>query len=100
MESKTREKKVKEHGTDSAQADGIEEPSGVSDCVADARAPRDGRVIEEVGWYNPMMEGENFHLKMDRVEYWLKCGAQPTETVASFIKRARKKARQHAAPSA
>jgi len=68
--------------------------------VADARAPRDGRVIEEIGWYNPMMEGENFHLKMDRVEYWLKCGAQPTETVASFIKRARKKARQQVAPSA
>lgn len=60
--------------------------------VADGRSPRDGRFIEEIGDYNPMQRGENFNLKMDRTEYWLKCGAQPSDTVASLIKKARKAA--------
>lgn len=59
--------------------------------VADSRAPRDGRVIEEVGWYNPMLEGENFAIKLDRVEEWIRRGAHPTETVASLIRKARRK---------
>jgi len=60
--------------------------------VADSRSPRDGRCIEEVGTYAPMKKGENFELKMDRVEYWLGVGAQPSDTVRSFIKKARKAA--------
>ncbi len=57
--------------------------------VADARSPRDGRFIEEVGSYSPLRQAPNFTLKLDRVEYWLSKGAQPTETVASFIREAR-----------
>jgi small subunit ribosomal protein S16 len=59
--------------------------------VADSRSPRDGRFIEEVGTYNPERKGrDNFALDYERVEYWLGQGAQPSETVASLIKRARK----------
>lgn len=60
--------------------------------VADARSPRDGRFIEEVGTYAPLRKEDNFTLKLDRVEYWLSRGAQPTETVASFIRKARRTA--------
>ncbi|MDI9400640.1 MAG: 30S ribosomal protein S16 [Limisphaerales bacterium] len=58
--------------------------------VVDGRSPRDGRFIEEVGYYLPLQKGHNANLKMDRVDYWLKCGAQPSETVASMIARERK----------
>lgn len=60
--------------------------------VADARSPRDGRFIEEIGSYAPLQKGQDFTLKLDRAEYWLGQGAQPTETVASFIRQARKQA--------
>ncbi len=65
--------------------------------VADARSPRDGRFIEEIGSYTPLQKGQDFTLKLDRAEFWLQRGAQPTETVADFIRRAR---RQAAAPKA
>ena len=58
--------------------------------VADKRSPRDGRVIEEIGTYDPLLKKDNFTLKLDRVDYWLGVGAQPSDTVASFIKKARK----------
>ncbi|MGB9603194.1 MAG: 30S ribosomal protein S16 [Verrucomicrobiia bacterium] len=58
--------------------------------VADSRSPRDGKCIEEVGWYLPLKKEDNYYLNLERVEYWLKNGAQPSETVASFIKKARK----------
>ena len=58
--------------------------------VADNRSPRDGRVIEEIGTYDPLLKKNNFTLKLDRVDYWLGVGAQPSDTVASFIKKARK----------
>ncbi|MEC9081404.1 MAG: 30S ribosomal protein S16 [Verrucomicrobiota bacterium] len=57
--------------------------------VADGRSPRDGRIIEEVGTYDPLLKNNNFKLKLDRVDYWLGVGAQPSDTVASFIKKAR-----------
>ena len=60
--------------------------------VADSRSPRDGKFIEEIGTYQPQRKDDNFSLKLDRAEYWLKVGAQPSETVASFIKKARKNA--------
>ena len=60
--------------------------------VADSRSPRDGKFIEELGTYHPLQKGNNYTLKLDRAEHWLKNGAQPSETVASFIKKARKNA--------
>ncbi|MGA2685930.1 MAG: 30S ribosomal protein S16 [Verrucomicrobiota bacterium] len=58
--------------------------------VADGRSPRDGKFIEEIGTYQPLKKGDNFSLKLDRARYWLGKGAQPSETVASFIKKAGK----------
>lgn len=60
--------------------------------VADSRSPRDGKCIEEIGWYLPLKKEDNFQLNLERAEYWLKNGAQATETVMSFIKKARKAA--------
>ena len=59
--------------------------------VADARAPRDGDFIEKVGTYNPLLKKEDasrITLKKDKIEYWLKQGAKPTERVAKFIQEA------------
>jgi len=61
--------------------------------VADRRSPRDGRFIEMVGTYDPKVPGDNATLKLDRVEHWLRCGAQPSETVRSIIRRARARVR-------
>ena len=55
--------------------------------VADSRAPRDGRFIEEVGTYDPCHEGAQVTVKQERVDYWIKCGAQPTETVRALLKK-------------
>lgn len=60
--------------------------------VADSRSPRDGKCIEEIGTYQPLKKGDNFTLKLDRAQYWLSQGAQPSDTVASFIKKAGKAA--------
>jgi len=55
--------------------------------VADGRSPRDGKFIEEIGTYQPLKQGENVVLNLDRAKYWVGKGAQPSDTVASFIKR-------------
>ncbi len=55
--------------------------------VADARAPRDGRFIEVIGFYNPRTEPETVKIKEDRALYWLDVGAQPTESVAQLLKK-------------
>jgi small subunit ribosomal protein S16 len=60
--------------------------------VADSRSPRDGKCIEEIGTYQPLKKGDNFTLKLDRAQYWVGKGAQPSDTVASFIKKAAKAA--------
>ncbi len=60
--------------------------------VADSRSPRDGRFIEELGSYDPKRPGVNYNLDMERARYWLGVGAQPSETVRSFIKKAEKAA--------
>lgn len=65
--------------------------------VADGRSPRDGKFIEEVGTYNPQLKGNNVKLNLDRTKYWVSKGAQPSETVASFIKKATKAATATAA---
>src|SRR2546427_9198339 len=67
--------------------------------VADGRSPRDGKFIEEIGTYQPLKKGSNFTLDLARAQYWLSHGAQPSETVASFIKKA-SKAAAPAAPAA
>ena len=65
--------------------------------VADGRSPRDGKFIEEIGTYQPLKKGENFKMDLERAKYWLSKGAQPSETVASFIKKASKTATATAA---
>jgi small subunit ribosomal protein S16 len=60
--------------------------------VADNRSPRDGKFIEEIGTYQPLKKSDNVSMKLDRAEYWLSKGAQPSDTVRSFIKRAKKAA--------
>ncbi len=60
--------------------------------VADSRSPRDGKFIEELGTYQPLKKDVNFVLDLERVKYWVSKGAQPSDTVASFIKKASKAA--------
>jgi small subunit ribosomal protein S16 len=55
--------------------------------VTDKRSPRDGKFIEIVGTYDPKKPGNNSTLKLDRVEYWISKGAQPSDTVRSLIKK-------------
>ena len=58
--------------------------------VADKRSPRDGKFIEMIGTYDPKKPGHNSTIKLDRVEYWISKGAQPSDTVRSLIKRNKK----------
>jgi small subunit ribosomal protein S16 len=58
--------------------------------VADSRSPRDGKFIEELGTYWPRKKSEKVNFDLERAKYWLSKGAQPSETVASFIKKAGK----------
>ena len=60
--------------------------------VADSRSPRDGKFIEEIGTYQPLQKGNNYTLDLERAKYWVSKGAQPSETVASMIKKAGKTA--------
>src|SRR5262249_58303601 len=55
--------------------------------VADARSPRDGRIIENIGWYNPRTEPSTINVDQDRARHWLQVGAQPTESVRSLLLR-------------
>ena len=55
--------------------------------VADARSPRDGKFIEEIGAFQTLKKGYNCKLDLERAKYWISKGAQPSETVASFIKK-------------
>jgi len=56
--------------------------------VADARSPRDGRIIENIGWYNPLVEPSAIQIDAERALRWLNVGAQPTDSVTSLLKRA------------
>ncbi len=55
--------------------------------VAEKRGKRDGRFIEIVGHYNPCRETLELKLNHERIQHWLKCGAQPTETVRNLIRK-------------
>jgi small subunit ribosomal protein S16 len=57
--------------------------------AADSRSPRDGRFIEQLGYYDPMKEPFILKLDLDRIDHWIGKGAQPSETVARLITRAR-----------
>ena len=58
--------------------------------VVDSRARRDGRYIEQVGTYDPMQEGVNYTIDLEKVDKWLSNGSQPSETVNSMLRTARK----------
>jgi small subunit ribosomal protein S16 len=55
--------------------------------VADSRSPRDGRFIEELGWYDPHKTEEKSDLNKERVEYWVSKGVIVSETVKSLLKK-------------
>ena len=56
--------------------------------VADARSPRDGRCIEEIGTYNPLTNPATVQVDAEKVQTWIKNGAQPTDTVRGLLKNA------------
>ena len=56
--------------------------------VADSRYPRDGRFIEEIGFYNPTTDPSELKVDVDRAQAWIKTGAQPTDTVRDLLKKA------------
>ncbi len=55
--------------------------------VADSRYPRDGRFIEEIGYYNPMVEPSEVKVDAEKAKEWMAKGAQPTDTVKSLFKK-------------
>ncbi|MDI9475952.1 MAG: 30S ribosomal protein S16 [Natronincolaceae bacterium] len=55
--------------------------------VADSRAPRDGRFIEEIGYYNPISKPKQIKIDGEKAEKWLRDGAQPTDTVKALFKK-------------
>ena len=59
--------------------------------VREKRAKRDGKFVENIGTYNPMQNPAAVNLKLDRAEYWIQSGAQPTDTVRALINKERKK---------
>ena len=57
--------------------------------AVDSRKRRDGRYIEQLGTYDPMKDGVNFTIDLEKADKWVGCGAKPSETVASIIRKAR-----------
>ena len=55
--------------------------------IADGRSPRDGRFIEEIGYYNPMKQPAEIKVDNEKAQQWMKNGAQPTETVRVLLKK-------------
>ncbi len=55
--------------------------------VADSRSPRDGRFIEELGYYNPVSDPVQLKIDVEKAEKWLRNGAQPTDTVRALFKK-------------
>jgi len=68
--------------------------------VADSRSPRDGKFIEKLGTYDPVKKGVNFTVNLDRANYWVSKGAQPSDTVRSILKKAAKNATASPQPAA
>ena len=57
--------------------------------VADSRSPRDGKIIEQIGTYDPMTEPSTIVLDQEKLAKWIKNGAKPTETVKALIEKAK-----------
>lgn len=57
--------------------------------AVDSRKRRDGRYIEQIGTYDPMKEGANYTIDLEKADKWVGVGARPSETVASIIRKAR-----------
>ena len=57
--------------------------------VADSRSPRDGRIVEQIGTYDPMKNPAEIKLDMEKVAAWIKNGAKPTDTVKALIEKAK-----------
>ena len=68
--------------------------------VADSRSPRDGRIIENIGWYNPLTDPSTINIDADRARYWLGVGAQPSDSVRSLLERSGVVERKTAQPAA
>ena len=68
--------------------------------VADASSPRDGRIIENIGWYNPRTEPATIHIDGEKALKWISNGAKPTDSVASLLRRAGITAQQTSQTSA
>lgn len=66
---------------------GKKKAPGYRVVIADVRSPRDGRIIENIGWYNPLVEPSAIKIDEEKALYWLKVGAQPTESVTLLLKR-------------
>ena len=62
--------------------------------VVDSRSPRDGKFIEIIGNYDPRKQGLNANIDLARVDYWVKNGARPSDTVRSLVKKVRKASAQ------
>lgn len=60
--------------------------------AADQRSPRDGRFIEQLGWYDPLRDPHVVKLDLERIDYWLSKGAQPSDTATKLIAKARAEA--------
>ncbi len=58
--------------------------------VADSRSPRDGKIIEQIGTYDPMTNPATINLNKEKVEAWIKNGAKPTDSVKTLIEKATK----------
>jgi len=67
--------------------------------VADSRSPSKGRFIETLGWYDPNIDGVNFKLDLERLDYWKGNGAQLSKTIASIVRKARRLANRTVAAS-
>ena len=59
----------------------------VADVVSDSRSPRDGKFIEEIGYYNPMTEPKEIKIDEELAQKWINNGAQPTDTVKALFKK-------------
>lgn len=57
--------------------------------VADSRSPRDGKIIEQIGTYNPMVEPSEIKIDEEKVQKWIANGAKPTDTVKKLIEKAK-----------
>ena len=60
--------------------------------ATDSRMPRDGRCLEQIGWYDPMVNANDLKMDLGRIDYWLSVGAQPSDTVKGLIARYRSSA--------